>query len=230
MVSPFSPRALPCSSSHWSYRSTSTEASLTVPEHWGEVGLHGVPLTGRCTWTMKQESSTRKGRPWGFPNFRQRSGKSLKEERRLSMAEIWWTTSCWICRTLVSLWDNTIQYNTTLLSLCWEICFLARHLHKKTFNTINNKTSTTQWNTELKTAQLRGKYLTITMYTCTHACTHARTHTPTHPRTLFFWLTNNLKHSINYNKTSSLNNKTLKSKHSINHNIQIIGSIYEVTY
>ena len=25
---------------------------------------------------------------------------------------------------------NTIQYNTTLLSLCREICFLARHLHK----------------------------------------------------------------------------------------------------
>ena len=24
---------------------------------------------------------------------------------------------------------NTIQYNTTLLSLCREICFLARHLH-----------------------------------------------------------------------------------------------------
>ena len=26
--------------------------------------------------------------------------------------------------------NNTIQYNTTLLSLCREICFLARHLHK----------------------------------------------------------------------------------------------------
>ena len=25
---------------------------------------------------------------------------------------------------------STIQYNTTLLSLCREICFLARHLHK----------------------------------------------------------------------------------------------------
>ena len=25
---------------------------------------------------------------------------------------------------------NIIQYNTTLLSLCREICFLARHLHK----------------------------------------------------------------------------------------------------
>ena len=40
-----------------------------------------------------------------------------------------------------------VQYNTTLLSLCREICLLARHLHK-TFNTFNNKTSTTQWNTE----------------------------------------------------------------------------------
>ena len=37
----------------------------------------------------------------------------------------------------------TIQYSTTLLSLCREISLLARHLHK-TFNTFNNKTSTTQ--------------------------------------------------------------------------------------
>ena len=36
-----------------------------------------------------------------------------------------------------------IQYNTTLLSPCREICFLARH-YIKTFNTVNNKTSTTQ--------------------------------------------------------------------------------------
>ena len=34
--------------------------------------------------------------------------------------------------------------------------------------------------------------------------THARTHAPTHPPTLFFWLTSNLKHSINYNKTKFL--------------------------
>ena len=27
-------------------------------------------------------------------------------------------------------WSDTIQYNTTLLSLCRGICFLARHLHK----------------------------------------------------------------------------------------------------
>ena len=60
-----------------------------------------------------------------------------------------------------------IQYNKTLLSLCREICFLARHIHK-TFNKINNKTSTTQWNTELKTAQIQGKYLTITRCCDTH--------------------------------------------------------------
>ena len=63
------------------------------------------------------------------------------------------------------------EYNTNLLSLCREICFLARPLHK-TLNTINNKTSTPQCNTELKTAQIQEKYLTITMYT--HARTHAR--------------------------------------------------------
>ena len=72
-----------------------------------------------------------------------------------------------------------LQYSTTLLSLCREICLLARHLHK-TFNTFNNKTSTTQWNTELKNAQIQGKYLTITMYTHTHRCTHKCTHPPTH--------------------------------------------------
>ena len=76
---------------------------------------------------------------------------------------------------------NTIQYNTTVLSLCREICLLARHLHK-TFNTFNNKTSTTQWNVELKIAQMQGKYLTVTTYTHTHAPTH--THTQT---ILFSW-------------------------------------------
>jgi len=38
------------------------------------------------------------------------------------------------------------------------------------------------------------------------------THTPprTHPHTLFFWLTNNLKHSINYNKTKFLKQQNTK--------------------
>ena len=82
---------------------------------------------------------------------------------------------------------HTIQHNTTLLSLCREICFLPHHLHK----------TSTQWDTELKTAQIQGKYLKITMYT------------PTHPHT-FFWLTNNLKHSINYNKTKFLKQQNTK--------------------
>ena len=38
--------------------------------------------------------------------------------------------------------------------------------------------------------------------------THARTHPPTH--TLLFWLTNNLKHSINYNKTKFLKQQNTK--------------------
>ena len=44
-------------------------------------------------------------------------------------------------------------------------------IYIKTFNKINNKTSTiciktstTQWNTELETAQIQGKYLTITIF------------------------------------------------------------------
>ena len=35
-----------------------------------------------------------------------------------------------ICMPTHTIQDNTIQYNTNLLSLCREICFLARHLHK----------------------------------------------------------------------------------------------------
>ena len=70
-----------------------------------------------------------------------------------------------------------VQHNTTLLSLCREICLLARHLHK-TVNTFNNKTSTTQWNTEIKTDQIQGKFLTVAMYTRTHGGMHAPTPPP----------------------------------------------------
>ena len=52
------------------------------------------------------------------------------------------------------------------------------------------------------------------MHAHTHACTHARTHAHTHPHihTLFFWLTNNLKYSINYNKTKFLKQQNTKIK------------------
>ena len=56
----------------------------------------------------------------------------------------------------------------------------------------------------------------------THARTHSRTHPPTQTsthththtyiHTLFFWLTNNLKHSINYNKTKFLKQQNTKIK------------------
>ena len=45
-------------------------------------------------------------------------------------------------------------------------------------------------------------------HTHTRARAHARTHARTH--TLFFWLTNNLKHSINYNKTKFLKQQNTK--------------------
>ena len=78
----------------------------------------------------------------------------------------------------------TIQYNAIqLYCLCAEKFAFWLVIYIKTFNKINNKTSTTRWNTELKTAQIQGKYLTITMYTHTHAHTHASTHPPTHPHT-----------------------------------------------
>ena len=62
--------------------------------------------------------------------------------------------------------NNTIQYHTTLLSLCRQICRLARHLHK-TFSTLYKKSikknpkinikSTISSNVELKTAQIPKK-------------------------------------------------------------------------
>ena len=39
---------------------------------------------------------------------------------------------------------------------------------------------------------------------------HTRTHTHTHTHTLFFWLTNNLIHSINTNKTKFLQQQNTK--------------------
>ena len=69
--------------------------------------------------------------------------------------------------------------------LCVEKFAFWLIIYIKTFNKINNKTSTTRWNTELKTTQIQGKYLT--MYTCTHARTlpptHQLTHTPKHTHT-----------------------------------------------
>ena len=73
---------------------------------------------------------------------------------------------------------NTIQ----LYCLSVEKFAFWLIIYIKTFN----KTSTTQWNMELKTAQIQGKYLTKTMYTHTHThthtCTRAHVHAFTHMR------------------------------------------------
>ena len=45
-------------------------------------------------------------------------------------------------------------------------------------------------------------------HTSTH--THTQTNTQTQTHTLFFWLTNNLKHSINYNKTKLFKQQNAK--------------------
>ena len=39
---------------------------------------------------------------------------------------------------------------------------------------------------------------------------HTRTYARTHTHTLFFWFTNNLKHSINYNKTKFRKQQNMK--------------------
>ena len=90
---------------------------------------------------------------------------------------------------------------------------------------------------ELKTAQIQGKYLTITMYTHTHARTLTPTHPPpphTHTHTLVFWLTNNLKHSINYNKTKflkqqNINIEILNRPQHINYRQHFVGAQIEVS-
>ena len=46
-------------------------------------------------------------------------------------------------------------------------------IYIKTFNKINNKTSTTQLNMELKTTQIQGKYLTMYTHTRMHAHTES---------------------------------------------------------
>ena len=77
-------------------------------------------------------------------------------------------------------------YSIQLYCLCVEKFAFWLVIYIETFNKINNKTSTTQWNTELKTAQIQGKYLTITMYIHTHARSHPLTPPPPpHTHTLF---------------------------------------------
>ena len=61
--------------------------------------------------------------------------------------------------------------------------------------------------------------------TYAHTHTHARTHT----QTLFFWLTSNLKHSINYNKTKFLKQQntkieTLNRPQHINYRQHFVGA------
>ena len=124
------------------------------------------------------------------------------------------TLSVWRSATVYSD-ESKVQHNTTLLSLCREICLLARHLHK-TVNIFNNKTSTTQWNTEIKTAQIQGKFLTIAMYTRTHGGMHAPTpppppppphiHTHTHTVSLSLSHTNTHLHTHTHTHTYKQNN------------------------
>ena len=100
-------------------------------------------------------------------------------------------SECDVMSYSVSVWwivwlNGWLQYNTIqLYCLCVEKFAFWFVIYIKTFKKINNKTSTTQWNTELKTAQIQGKYLTITMYTHAHARTYARTlPPPTHTHTI----------------------------------------------
>ena len=113
------------------------------------------------------------------------------------------TLSVWRSATVYYSDESKVQRNTTLLSLCREICLLAHHLHK-TVNIFNNKTSTTQWNTEIKTAQIQGKFLTIAMYTRTHGGMHAPTPPPTHTHTVSLSLSHTHTHTHTHiNKTTT---------------------------
>ena len=132
------------------------------------------------------------------------------------------TLSVWRSATVYSD-ESKVQHNTTLLSLCREICLLARHLHK-TVNTFNNKTSTTQWNTEIKTAQIQGKFLTIAMYTRTHGGMHAPTpppHTHTHTVSLSLSLSLSLSHTHTHTHKQNNNRPFHKSTNWTQKSIQI---------
>ncbi len=103
------------------------------------------------------------------------------------------TLSVWRSATVYSD-ESKVQHNTTLLSLCREICLLAHHLHK-TVNIFNNKTSTTQ---------IQGKFLTIAMYTRTHGGMHAPTSPPPHTHTQSISHTHTLTHTHTHiNKTTT---------------------------
>ena len=74
-----------------------------------------------------------------------------------------------------------IGYNTIqLYCLCVEKFAFWLVIYIRTFNTINNRTSATQY-TELKTAQIQGILNNNSVHT--HARMHAPTHPPTHTHT-----------------------------------------------
>ena len=89
---------------------------------------------------------------------------------------------------------NTIQYNTIqLYCLCvekfafWLVIYTKHSTHLTIKHQQLNETRSSNTKKILNNNNV-------------HTHTHARTHT----HTLFFWLTHNLKHSINYNKTKFL--------------------------
>ncbi len=120
------------------------------------------------------------------------------------------TLSVWRSATVYSD-ESKVQHNTTLLSLCREICLLAHHLHK-TVNIFNNKTSTTQ---------IQGKFLTIAMYTRTHGGMHAPTSPPPPPHTHRVSLTHTHSHTHTHTYKQNNNRPFHKSTNWTQKSIQI---------
>ena len=63
-------------------------------------------------------------------SYRYHQKKKKKREEFLAVAPLLLPTSNLLLPSTVYIRTKHIQYNTTLLSLCREICFLVRHLHK----------------------------------------------------------------------------------------------------
>ena len=100
---------------------------------------------------------------------------------------------------------NTIQYNTTWLSVCREICFLARHLHKKHSIQLTIKhqqlnktrssmalhlvrTRSTYKDKDTLILYIHSFYYALSLYLSlslshTHTHTHTHAHARTHART-----------------------------------------------
>ena len=104
----------------------------------------------------------------------------------------------------VQWWDGAgkgMGWKTAAIIYCWQ----QQHVCGQTAQLLDISSGATC------VADLDSGALALTKEASGNIC-DTRTHPPTntHTHTFFFWLTNNLKHSINYNKTKFLKQQNTK--------------------